>query len=135
MKKLSFLLITLLILLSACSGNSASLEDEWKLISYGDSASPTPALPNTETSINFGADGQFGGSVGCNTFGGEYTVSGDEVTFNGVFSTLMFCEGTMDQETVILNMVSDQTLTFEVNGNQLTLTSADGSSVIVLERK
>jgi heat shock protein HslJ len=135
MKKIYFLLIALVVLLSACSGNSASLEGEWTLVSYGDSANPTSALPNVETSINFGTDGQFGGSVGCNSFGAGYQASGNQITFEPVFSTLMFCEGTMDQETVVLNILSEQTLNFELSGNQLTLSTQDGSSVIVLEKK
>lgn len=135
MKKLTFIILTLLLMLSACSGNSASLEGEWTLVSYGDSSNPTSALPNVETSINFDADNQMGGNVGCNSFGGEYKVNGNQVTFSGIFSTLMFCEGTMDQETVFLNILSEQTLNFELSGNQLTLTTQDGSSVIVLQRK
>lgn len=135
MKKIYFLLIALVILLSACSGSSVSLEGEWTLVSYGDSTNPTLALPNVETSINFDADNQVGGNVGCNSFGGEYKLNGNQVTFSGIFSTLMFCEGTMDQETVFLNILSEQSLNFELSGNQLTLTSQDGSSVIVLEKK
>lgn len=135
MKKIYFLLIALVILLSACSGGSVSLEGEWTLISYGDSSNPTSALPNVETSINFDADNQVGGNVGCNSFGGEYKLNGKQVTFSGIFSTLMFCEGTMDQETVFLNILSEQSLNFELSGNQLTLTSQNGSSVIVLEKK
>lgn len=135
MKKLTIILIILIISLSACANNSVALLGEWTLIAYGDSANPTSALPNVDTSINFGADGQFGGTVGCNTFGGEYKVNGSEMTFSNIFSTLMFCEGISDQETIVLNIFSNQALNVEMNGNQLTLTSADGSSVIVLEKK
>lgn len=135
MKKLTITLILLLITLSACAINSVQPLGEWKLISYGDSANPKPALPNVETNINFDTNNQFGGTVGCNSFGGEYKVNGNEITFSSIFSTLMFCEGTSDQETVVLNILSDQTLKFEISGNQLTLTSLDGAKVIVLERK
>lgn len=135
MKKLTIILIILLITLSACANNSVSLQGEWTLIVYGDSANPTSALPNVETSINFDSNNQIGGTVGCNSFGGEYKLNGKQITFSGIFSTLMFCEGTMDQETVFLNILSEQTLNFELSGNQLTLTTQDGSSVIVLERK
>lgn len=135
MKKLTLLFLILLITLSACASNSISLAGDWKLIAYGNAANPTSALPEIETSINFGADGQFGGSVGCNSFGAGYTVNNNQITFEPVVSTLMFCEGIADQETVVLNILSEQTLNFEINGNQLTLTSPDGSSVIVLERK
>jgi heat shock protein HslJ len=139
MKKTLSLLLTLLsltgILLSACSGSSASLEGEWSLVSYGNASAPTPALPNVETSINFGGDGQFGGNVGCNSFGAEYSVSGDKITFGSVLSTMMFCEDINEQESTVLSIFSDKTLTIESDGTTLTLTSADGASVIVLARK
>jgi heat shock protein HslJ len=135
MKKQLFLLLTLLsltgIILSACSGSSASLEGEWALVSYNG----TPALPDVETSINFGADGQFGGNVGCNSFGAEYSVSGDEITFGSVLSTMMFCEDINEQESTVLSIFSDKTLTIKSDGTTLTLVSADGASMIVLARK
>lgn len=135
MKNIYFLLIALVISISACTGSSISLEGEWTLVSYGNASNPTSALPNVETSIKFDANNQIGGTVGCNSFGGEYKLNSNQVTFSGIFSTLMFCEGTMDQETVFLNILSEQTLNFELNGSQLTLTTQDGSSAIVLERK
>lgn len=135
MKKIYFLLIVLVVLLSACSGSSVSLEGEWTLVSYGDASNPTSALPDVETSINFDADGKFGGNVGCNSFGAGYQVNGNQITFEAAVSTMMFCEETMNQETVILGIISEQTLNFELTGNQLKLTSQDGSSVIVLEKK
>ena len=137
MKKLSLVVFaTLFLLLIACSGTSnPSIEGDWKLVSYGDSSNPTPALPNVETSMIFGADGQFGGSVGCNSFGAGYQISGSQITFEPVVSTLMFCEGIADQETIFLNIISEQTLNFELSGNQLFLTTQDGASVIVLEKQ
>lgn len=131
---LVFLIVTMLAF-NACSNGGVSPTGEWKLVSYGNAANPTPALPDVETSITFGADGQLGGTVGCNTFGGGYKVSGGQVTFEGIFSTLMFCEGTSDQESSVLAILSDKTLRFSISGNQLTLTSADGSSLIILARK
>lgn len=135
MKKQTSILIILFITLSACANHSATLEGEWILVSYGDSSNPTSALPNVETSINFDANNQIGGNVGCNSFGGEYKLNGNQATFSGIFSTLMFCEETMDQETAFLSILSEQTLNFELRGNQLILTSLDGLSAIVLERK
>lgn len=129
------LLIVTMLTFNACSSGNASPAGEWKLVSYGDAANPTPALPDTETMITFGADGQFGGTVGCNTFGGGYKVSGGQVTFEGIFSTLMFCEETSDQESAVLAILSDKTLNFSISGNLLTLTSEDGASVVILEKK
>lgn len=134
MKKYVFVLLALLIL-SACSGGSeASVAGTWKLVSYGDPASPTAAVPDAETSIEF-KEGQVSGNVGCNGFGGTYEIDGDKITFSEVVSTLMFCEGPVgDQELGTLAVLNDSA-TYVLDGNTLTLTSADGTSVVVLARK
>ena len=132
-------MITLLVisgLLAACTGGaSASLIGDWKLVSYGSPANPTPAAPDVDTSIVFDEDGKVSGNVGCNGFGGDYTVDGNTITFDQIVSTLMFCEGPVgEQETTTLNMFTGST-TFVLDGDTLTITSADGSSVVVLARK
>lgn len=135
MKKLLPILLAVLIGLSACAGKAASIDGEWKLISYGDANNPALALPDVETSFVFGTDNQFGGNAGCNGFGAGYKIDGDKITFESAFATMMYCEGVMDQEAAVLKIISEQTLNFALSGNQLTLTSQDGSSAIVLEKK
>ncbi len=94
-----------------------------------------PAAPDVDTSIVFGGDGKVNGNVGCNGFGGDYTVEGNTITFGQIVSTLMFCEGPVgDQETTTLNVFAGSA-TSVMDGDTLTITSADGSSVIVLARK
>ena len=140
MKKTYLVMITMLVvsgaLLAACTGGaSASIIGDWKLVSYGSPANPTPAAPDVDTSIVFGADGKVNGNVGCNGFGGDYTVDGNTITFDQIVSTLMFCEGPIgDQETTTLSVFTGST-TFMLDGDTLTITSADGSSVVVLARK
>jgi heat shock protein HslJ len=136
MKNLFMVGMLALLVLSACSGtSSASIQGEWRLVSFGPGSSQTPAAPDVETSIDFGADGMLSGNVGCNSFGGEYSVDGDTITFSPITSTLMFCEGPVgDQETVTLNVLFE-TATFTLEADTLTITSADGESSIVLERK
>ncbi|MBE0683921.1 MAG: META domain-containing protein [Anaerolineales bacterium] len=141
MKKTSLALVTLfalsVIILSACSGGAASTSPtgEWTLVSYGDASNPTPALPDVETSINFNEDGAFGGNVGCNSFGADYKVDGDRITFGSIMSTMMFCEGISDQESIVLGILTDKTVRYQIDGDQLTLTSTDGASVVALARK
>ena len=141
MKKVSLTLITLftlaVLILSACAsgGASASPTGEGRLISYGDASNPTPALPNAETSVNFNEDGTFGGSVGCNSFSADYKVDNDQITFGSIMSTMMFCEGISDQESAVLAILTDKTIRFTISEEQLTLTSTDGSSTVVLARK
>jgi len=140
MKKVYFYMITVLVIsgawLAACTGGaSASIIGDWKLVSYGSPANPTPAAPDVDTSIVFDEDGKVSGNVGCNGFGGDYTVDGNTITFDQIVSTLMFCEGPVgDQETTTLNVFAGST-TFVLDADTLTITSADGSSVVVLARK
>ncbi len=140
MKKSLMLVLILLIIassmLAACSGGaSSSVVGDWKLISYGSAGSPTPALPDTETSLAFDADGKVGGTVGCNSFGGDYTIEGETITFSAITSTLMACaEPIMEQESAVLGSLVD-TVNFKVSGNTLTITSADGNSALTFERK
>lgn len=141
MKKTSLTMVTLfaisVLILSACAngGASASPAGMWTLVSYGDATNPTPALPDVETSINFNEDGTFGGSVGCNSFGSDYKVDNDQITFGSIMSTMMFCEGISDQESTVLAILTDKTIRFTISEEQLTLTSTDGSSTVVLARK
>ena len=140
MKKSFLFLITLFVLsvliLTACSGGTpASFAGEWALVSYGDASNPTPAVPNAETSFNFDEKGQFGGNVGCNSFGAEYKVDGDQIVFGSMVSTMMFCDETSSQESAVLGILSDKTVKYQVDGEQLIITSSDGASVVVLVHK
>ncbi len=136
MKKSLLLCLILIVIagsmLAACSGSaSTSLVGDWKLISYGS----TPALPDTETSLVFDAQNKVSGNVGCNSFSGDYTVDGDKVTFSAITSTLMACaDPIMEQESAVLKSLVD-TATFNISGNTLTITSANGGSVAVFEHK
>jgi heat shock protein HslJ len=123
-------------MLAACAGGASNpLVGTWKLVSYGPPENPTPAAPHVDTSITFKEDGKVEGNVGCNGFGGDYTVESDKITFGQLVSTLMFCEGPVgDQETTTLNVFTES-VPFVIDGNTVTITSADGSAAVVLERK
>jgi heat shock protein HslJ len=142
MKNPRFYLLVLIvvagIVLAACSSKasaSTSLTGTWKLVSYGEPASLTSAAADVDTSIRFGEDGKVEGNVGCNGFGGDYAVDGNMITFGPIVSTLMLCEGPVgDQETTTLNVFTESA-TFTMEGDTLTIISADGGSAIVLARK
>ena len=130
------LFATALFLLAACSASpKVDVAGEWKLISYGDKTNPTPALPGVDTTIKF-ENGQLSGNVGCNSFGGEYKVKGDKISFEPIMSTEMYCETTWAQEQGVLGILtSSGAVTVQLAGDILTITSADGSSVLILMRK
>ena len=131
-KNLAFLFL-MTIFLAACAGtNSTSLKDtSWALVSYGATDNPTPALPDVETTITFDGDGNLNGNVGCNRFFGAYKLSGDALEVGPLGATEMYCENTMDQEMAVL-MFLNGTLTFERDGDALTIFSEDGRSALNL---
>jgi heat shock protein HslJ len=135
MKKILFASLLAMFVLTACAGGgSASIQGEWKLVSYGPAGEQISAVADVETSIAFDAEGQMSGNVGCNGFGGEYSIQGDKIEFGPVMSTMMFCENVAEQESGTL-AVFQETATFVLDGDTLTIISADGATSIVLERK
>jgi heat shock protein HslJ len=135
MKKILIVLLAMVILAACASSSSPSIQGQWELVSYGSASEQIPAAPDVDTSIEFDSEGNMNGNVGCNGFGGEYTVEGETITFGPVMSTMMFCEGPVGEQETGTLAVFQETATFTLNGNIMTITSADGNSVIVLERK
>jgi len=129
MKKIISGLLMLLALAACSGGSSPSIEGQWILVSYNQTA----VMPEVDTSIEF-KDGQMSGNVGCNSFGAEYFVEDKTIKFGPVMSTMMFCENVADQESSTLAVLQNET-TFILNDDRLTITSADGNSFIMLIRK
>lgn len=135
MKKITLLVIALFIL-AACAGSNSTITGDWKLISYGNPSNPTTAISNIDTNIKFDSKGNMSGNVGCNGFGGTYEQKEDTLSFSAIMSTMMFCDETMLQEQGVLSVFSDGvTLQIQLSGDILTITSADGASVVNLARK
>ena len=133
---LTILSISLLLTLSACAANGSGVAGtSWKLTSYGPASAPIPAVPGVETDLTFGANGQLSGRLGCNSMGGDYSVSGQKITFGSVFATQMACdEARMAQEDAAFQVLNN-TVSFTVSGNTLTITSADGKSILVFTQQ
>lgn len=137
MKKFLLTLFILSLAIAACSDQNteepaASLVGSWQLTSYGPANSPLPAVEDTEAGMIFNEDGTVTGNSGCNGFGGNYTVEGDQITFSEIVSTLIACEEPLrSQEQVVLEVMADSA-TYNIDGNTLALTG-DGM-VLVLTR-
>jgi heat shock protein HslJ len=134
-------LITMLMLLSlaltlpACgSGTSASLTGtSWKLTTWEAGGVQNPTAPGVETSLVFGNDDQVSGNLGCNSFGGTYSVTNGKITFGNLMSTLMACqEPQMSQETHAFQVLRG-TASYTLKGDVLTITN--GTLSLTLERK
>jgi putative lipoprotein len=134
MKKCLLTLLLIGILVSACSAkdSSESLLGAWKLVSYGAAGSPTPVVADAEAGLTFNEDGTVTGNSGCNGFGGDYTVEGDQVTFGQVASTLMACDDARMAQEDAVHKVLTETATYQIAGDTLTITNND--MVLILKR-
>lgn len=82
----------------------------------------------TDTSLQFAE--RLNANVGCNGLSGPWRLEGGRLVLRGpLVSTRMFCEGRMEQEAAVGELLSgNPTLTLE--GNTLTLTSGDHVAVL-----
>ena len=100
--------IIVVVIISAACGNGSPIEIEgieWILVSINGE----PPIEGTNVTINFD-NGGIGGNASCNTYFGDYTLEGDSISFGPLGSTLMYCEGLMDQETAFLAALGINTL-------------------------
>ena len=129
MKKLLFLLAISSLVLAACGAQARSLVGGWKLTSYGPENSPTPAVAESQASLTLNPDGTITGNSGCNGFGGEYKVDGDQITFTGLVSTLMACTGPLMEQEGAMFRVLNGTADYKIDGDMLTITK-DGTVLV-----
>jgi len=112
---------------------NALVKTSWIVTGYnnGNEAVVSPIL-ETELSITFGDDGTISGSSGCNTFSGQYGLSGQSITISPLATTLMACiepEGIGEQETAFLNALQG-VAAWQIQGNQLSLRTKDDALAI-----
>ena len=82
--------------------------------------------PGVGATLVFGTDGKVSGSGGCNSFGGDYSVSGSTIRFSAIASTLMACDDPkMGVEQQYLGALQG-TVGFSLSGNALVISGAKG---------
>ena len=117
----------------AAGENAEVLENsKWQLTLFGTPDAETPVVTGSTITLEFSAEGQAGGSAGCNTYGGSYEVQGDQVVFGEMVSTLMACadQAMMEQEMVYLAALQSAGR-FEVNDGTLKIWHDDEEGVLV----
>ena len=132
-----FFLIALILAACASVAPAASLDGtSWKLVSYGSSASQTPAVADKDASLLFNTTtGTMSGNAGCNGFSGDYKAADGQLTTGKMMSTLMACaEPFMQQESAVLSTLNGM-LKYEVEKDILRIYSADGQSLLIFARQ
>lgn len=115
------------------ASESAALEGSaWRLVEYGPAATPIAVLAEPAVTLEFQADGNLGGSGGCNRYFATYTLDAHSFTTSGVGSTEMACldPKQMEQEAAYLTALQSATglqragdaLTIHYAGGQLRFT-------------
>ena len=104
--------------LTACSGSPASA-------SVSDTTWGSPDSAG-KPFITFTADGKAGGNDGCNIVGGSWTEKDGSVSLDGLFSTMMFCEGVDTWLSTATSAV--------VEGDTITFSDEKGAEVGSLEK-
>jgi heat shock protein HslJ len=105
----------------------------WILLSYIDRGGNifTP-ISGTTLTAQFDETGKIGGSSGCNTFSGTYTLPGEgQISIGPLASTLMACEGQgiMSQESMYLSLLQEMDL-YSIKGDQLVMSDAGGIATL-----
>ncbi|WP_405585071.1 META domain-containing protein [Streptomyces sp. NBC_01092] len=94
------------------------------------SAAPTSAY------LRIADGGKVKGNLGCNHFGADAAFADSHVTFDGMQSTEMACEGVpADFEQTLARTLADGDLTTEVDGDKLILTTANGDRVALSKQE
>jgi heat shock protein HslJ len=112
----------------AITSRDATIElpgTSWALVEL-DGAEPVGEVRPT---IAFDDQGSVTGNAGCNTFNGEVTIDGSDLTFGPLATTQMACvqEGVADQEQEFLTALQDVT-TYTVD-NEGRLVLEDGGTL------
>ncbi len=69
----------------------------WQSALYNDGTTITPKSPEKFT-LTFAKDGTFSASTDCNGVGGDYATAGNQIIFKDMMGTLMFCEGSQEND-------------------------------------
>ena len=103
---------------------------EWVAINYNNGREAVVSiLLDTEITALFGEDGRLTGSAGCNNYMTGYTVDGDAIAIEPAATTRKMCaEDVMQQEREYLAALL-MANTFNIQGDQLELRTADGALV------
>lgn len=134
---LVFLVLSVTVLAQAQPGRELSTDQrvltgiEWRLVSFGPTGSEQDVVQGTTVTLRLGDDGRAGGSTGCNSYGGNYQVRGDTISFSRIVATRRACldQNANEQEHRFLSVLESASR-FRLTSNRLTIISDRTRSVL-----
>lgn len=125
-------LIAVPALLSACAGTLHAAPDQaltkWTFVSIDGKA---PVSDKAELSIY---RDRIGATVGCNGMGGDLEVVPGRLKVGPVVSTQMYCEGLMEQERAVAELLGASPAFF-IEGNRMAIHSDKHIAELVKKRE
>lgn len=113
------LALALLPLLAACSTTPAQADrltgTTWRLATIDGTA------PRSDRARLEFRPGRISATVGCNGLGGEWRSKGSRLVTGRFLSTMMYCDGLMEQERALAQLLESGPA-YTLVGGQLTLT-------------
>ena len=111
---------------------STGLENtRWQLVALGLTGAETPVIANSTITLEFHGGGEVGGSAGCNSYGGAYTVANGRLVLSEIVSTLMACTDQAVTEQEMAYLAALQTAgRFVITDGMLTLWYDNESSTL-----
>jgi len=99
----------------------------WISTTYNNDTQVKPRTVSKFT-ITFKNNGTFAATTDCNSVGGDYTTSGNKLTFGKMMSTMMYCDGS--QESDFVKMLSEiQSFLFTSKGELVLNFKLDSGSM------
>lgn len=112
-------------------GGIESIRWELQQIAESNGSVTAPDVPANYW-IQFGSDGRVYIQADCNRAGGPYTLSGSQLTFGAMFSTLILCGENSIADTFLLTLgsVASYVVTTDASDQLVLNMKADGGSLI-----
>lgn len=109
----------------------------WQATGYNNGKQAVASVRAGSTlTVEFGPDGRIGGSAGCNSYTGAYSVSGQNIRIGTIATTKKMCalpQGVMEQEAAFLRAL-EQASIMRMDGDRIELRSHEGSLLVVATR-
>jgi heat shock protein HslJ len=114
--------------LAACTTAGAAGPDspvgKWRFVAID---GQKPVSSKAELTIDAG---RIGANVGCNGMGGDLQIKGGKLVVGAVVSTMMYCDGLMDQESAVSELLSADP-EYSIDQERLTLRGGSHSAELV----
>jgi len=112
-------------------GENSLVGTQWQLESFGPPAAEMLVVEGSMITLEFETAEQAVGSGGCNSYGGDYTVQGDTISFGQIVSTEIACldQAVTEQEQRYFEALQTAG-SFAQTAEQLTISYNNGQSVL-----